>query len=97
MCHDIQISHSEDDNETSWVYVTVSKLPEPKSNNGCQRWDNASLCPQSKFDAILNLITQPNLRIVDFSVVDPMTYFWTMPDILLDSPTSKVLAEKADI
>jgi hypothetical protein len=37
MCHDVQIPHSEDDNPKRRVSVTVSKLPEPKRDNGCHR------------------------------------------------------------
>jgi hypothetical protein len=37
MYHDVQILHSEDDRSTKRVSVTVSELPEPKSDNGHQR------------------------------------------------------------
>jgi hypothetical protein len=37
MCHDIQTPHSEDDNLTRRVSVTVSKLPEPKGDNRHQK------------------------------------------------------------
>jgi hypothetical protein len=37
MCHDVQISHSEDDNSVRRVSVIISKVPELKGDNSHQR------------------------------------------------------------
>jgi hypothetical protein len=37
MCHDVEFPDSEGHNPTRQIYVTVSKIPDPKSDNGYQR------------------------------------------------------------
>jgi hypothetical protein len=72
MCHHAQTLHSEDDNHTIRVFVTVSKLPEPKSDNGRQR---QTVDVKDKRRTVIAF-----LRLKWFAVAEIVVHLWKVYD-----------------